>query len=198
MKLSEYAKRNNITYCTALRHWKAGLINGKQLATGTIVIYEDEKSKNIYNRAILYARVSSSENKNNLESQLKRLKDYSAAKGYQVIKEVKEIGSGLNDNRRLLESVLQSDQWDIIIVEHKDRLARFGINYIRVLLEKLDKKIEIINETNDNRSDLMEDFVSIITSFTARLYGQRRSKRKTEQFIKQLKETNDQINEDNT
>ncbi|MCA9496683.1 MAG: IS607 family transposase [Nanoarchaeota archaeon] len=191
MKLSEYAKKNSITYRTAQNHWKLGLIKGKQLPTGTIVVFDDEQQSIYSNQVILYARVSSSENKNNLENQLKRLRDYAAAKGYKIIKEVKEIGSGLNDKRPLLQSLFEKDDWSKIIVEHKDRLARFGINYIQILLKKLNKEIEIINDIDNDKEDILQDLVSIITSFTARIYGLRRSKRKTEIIIKTLKnETN--------
>jgi len=185
MKLNEYAKLNSLTYRTAYNHWKAGYITGKQLKSGTIVIL-DESLKLIENNVILYARVSSSENKDNLESQLNRLRDYANAKGYIIKKEIKEIGSGLNDKRQQLENILKSNDWNILIVEHKDRLARFGTNYLNILLEKDNKKIEIINNTEEKNDDLMQDFVSIITSFTARLYGLRRSKRKTEKIIKEL------------
>jgi putative resolvase len=115
------------------------------------------------------------------------LRDYASAKGYKIEKEIKEIGSGLNDKRIQLESILKKDNWSKIIVEHKYRLARFGLNYLNVLLEKQGKSIEVINEVQEGKEDLMQDFVSIITSFTARLYGLRRSKRKTEQIIKGLK-----------
>jgi predicted site-specific integrase-resolvase len=186
MKLSTYAKKKGISYLTALRHWQKGYLQGEQLASGTIIIFEAEKISQIVTKVILYARVSSGENKSNLESQLERLRLFAAAKGYEVKKEVKEIGSGLNDKRPLLEKILVSNDWDILVVEHKDRLARFGINYMSVLLEKLGKKIEIINTVQDSKDDLMQDFVSIITSFTARLYGLRRSKRKTEELIKNL------------
>jgi predicted site-specific integrase-resolvase len=187
MKLSEYAKRNNICYRTAHRHWKLGLISGRQLETGTIVVAENSDKSKENTGVVLYARVSSSENKDNLNSQMERLKGYAAAKGYKVVKEIKEIGSGLNDNRKLLTSILEDDKWAIILVEHKDRLARFGTRYIEILLSKLSKKIEIINDSNNDTQDIVQDFVSIITSFCARLYGIRRSKRKTEQLILKLK-----------
>ena len=74
------------------------------------------------------------------------------------------------------------------MVEHKDRLARFGTNYISLLLKKQGKTLEIINHVAEETEDLMQDFVAIITSFTARLYGLRRSKRKTEVIIKHLQE----------
>ena len=110
-----------------------------------------------------------------------------ADKGYKVSKIITEIGSGLNDERKKLESLLIDKSIDVIIVEHKDRLARFGLNYINKLLEIDGRRIEVINVQKDDESDLMQDFVSIITSFAARLYGRRRSKRITEKVIKDLK-----------
>ena len=71
-------------------------------------------------------------------------------------------------------------------MEHKDRLTRFGFNYIKILFEESGMEIEVINESENDKDDLMQDFVSIITSFCARLYGLRRSKRKTEQLLKEL------------
>lgn len=124
--------------------------------------------------------------KSNLDSQANRLIAYCNAKGYKVDKVVKEIGSGLNDERRKLESLLLDDSIDIIVVEHKDRLCRFGLNYIIKLLESKQRKVEIVNNVEGERDDLMQDFVSIITSFCARLYGQRRTKRNTEKLIQQL------------
>ena len=73
----------------------------------------------------------------------------------------------------------------------KDRLSRFGLNYIQKLLELDNRKIEIINPQSNDEDDLMQDFVSIITSFTARLYGRRRSKRLTEKIIKEVSEDNE-------
>jgi predicted site-specific integrase-resolvase len=106
----------------------------------------------------------------------------------EIIKEIKDIGSGLNDKRKQLENILKLNTWNKIIVEHKDRLARFGINYLQVLLNNLGKSIEIINEVNNDNEDIMQDLISIITSFCARIYGLRRSKRKTEKIIKELQE----------
>jgi predicted site-specific integrase-resolvase len=191
MKLSEYAKIKSITYATALNHWKRGLIKGEQLATGTIVVYEDscEAAYNREPQIATYARVSSSENKDNLKTQQDRLINYANAKGYKTIKNVKEIGSGLNDQRPKLIELLSNKDIDIIIIEHKDRLTRFGFNYIESLLKIQNRKIEIINDIEDNKDDLIQDFVSIITSFCAKIYGQRRNKRRTEKLIKELNDS---------
>jgi len=184
MKLSQYAKKYGIHYTTAYRLWKNGHLKGKQLPTGTILLFEEQLKESPQNRAVLYARVSSSENKSNLETQLSRLRDYASAKGYTIVKEIKEVGSGLNDKRPYLEKVFTVDNWDILIVEHSSRLARFGTNYISLLLKKQGKMLEIINQVTEDTEDLMQDFVAIITSFTARLYGLGRSQRKTETIIK--------------
>ena len=191
MKLREWATKKSVTYQTALNHWNRGLIKGEQLATGTIVVFDDDseavENKNL--QIATYARVSSSKNKDNLEKQQSRLIDYANAKGYQTKFNIKEIGSGLNDSRPLLLKLLTDKDIDIIIVEHKDRLTRFGFKYIETLMELQGRKIEVINNIDDDKDDLIQDFISIITSFCARIYGQRRSKRNTEKLIKELNVT---------
>lgn len=188
MKLREWAIKKSVTYQTALNHWNKGLIKGEQLATGTIVIFEDDseavENKNL--QVATYARVSSSQNKDNLEKQQSRLIDYANAKGYKTAYNIKEIGSGLNDSRPKLIQLLSDNDIDIILVEHKDRLTRFGFKYIETLLELNGRKIEVINNIDDDKDDLVQDFISVITSFCARIYGQRRCKRKTEKIIKEL------------
>ena len=89
--------------------------------------------------------------------------------------------------RKKLESILLDRSLNLIVVEHKDRLSRFGLNYIQKLLKMDNRRIEIINPQSNDENDLMQDFVSIITSFTARLYGRRRSKRMTEKIIENAK-----------
>lgn len=184
-KISQYAKKYNVTYRTVWNWIKQNKIQIQRTDTNRIIIVEDE-DKNINDNVAIYARVSSTENKNNLSKQRERLENYCAAKGYKIIKSVEEIGSGLNDNRKKLESLLLDESIKKIVVEHSDRFSRFGMNYITLLLKMQGREIEIINTQNNDRDDLMQDFVSIITSFCARLYGQRRTKRKTEQIIKEL------------
>ena len=75
-------------------------------------------------------------------------------------------------------------------MEHKDRLTRFGFNFLEILLKNENRKIEVINNAESEKEDLIQDFISIITSFCARIYGQRRCKRKTEFLIKELEKEN--------
>lgn len=187
-KISQYAKLNKVGYRAVWNWVKQGKLSIEKTSTNRILIVEDEVKQL---SVAIYARVSSSENKSNLESQKQRLLDYCSAKGYKVTKIVTETGSGLNDKRPKLESLLTDSSINLIVAEHKDRLARFGFNYIEKLLELNNRKIELINVNDNNRDDLMQDFVSIITSFTARLYGQRRTKRQTEKLIKELEKDNE-------
>lgn len=185
-KLSQYAKENKVTYRTAWNHFKKGLIDGAyQLPTGTVVIPDSFKSKD-KDYIVTYARVSSSENKSNLKLQSKRLIDYCNAKGWIVNEKIEEIGSGVNDKRKKLLNLLKQKYVTKLVVEHKDRLTRFGFEYIKAICELTNCEIIILNQSEDEKENIIEDFVSIITSFCAKVYGQRRSKRKTEKLILEL------------
>jgi predicted site-specific integrase-resolvase len=190
MKLSEYAKKLGVSYQTAWNHWKLGILDAYQLETGTVIVNEMNNHCTDV-KVVIYSRVSSSQNKSNLEEQANRLLQYCNAKGYNVINIIKEIGSGLNDNRTKLNKLFEDLDFDIIVVEHKDRLTRFGFNYINNLLLKLNKKIEVVNNVDNDKEDLIQDFTSVITSFCARIYGLRRSRRRTEKLIQELSKQDD-------
>lgn len=185
-KISQYAKKFNVTTRTVWNWIYAGKLHIERTDTNRVLIVDDEDC-DIKQHVAIYARVSSSENKSNLETQKQRLLDYCAAKGYQVKRIVTETGSGLNDKRPKLESLLTDYSIKIIVAEHTDRIARFGLNYINKLLEMQGRRLEIINSSNDDKKELIDDFVAIITSFCARIYGHRRSKRKTEKIIEELR-----------
>lgn len=135
--------------------------------------------------------MSAAENKSNLDGQAERLSTYCAAKGYQISQVIKEIGSGVNDSRPKFLKLLTDPTIQVIVVEHKDRFTRFEFNSIEKLLLMQGRRIEVVNLAENGRDDLLQDFVSIITSFCARLYGQRRSKRKTEKIIASLRSDDD-------
>jgi len=195
IKISEYAKLMSLNTRTVYRYYHNGKIDGYQdKETGTIFISNPFKNNELnvsQNRVVLYARVSSSENKSNLDSQLERLRLFACAKGYQIVKEIKEVSSGLDDNRPKLNELLEKDlsSFNILLVEHKDRLTRFGFNYIDILLKTHNKKLEVINLADNNKEDLIQDFTLEITFFCDKIYGQNRSKHKTKQLIKELNDS---------
>lgn len=190
LKVSSYAKQMGLSVQTVRNMYHAGKIPGMQLESGTILLDDPSEALRPDRGAALYARVSSSQNKDNLISQMKRLEDYASARGYRVEHSVSEVGSGLNDSRKKFLTLLDKE-WDVLVVEHKDRLTRFGFTYLEKVAELKGARIEVINSSTDD-DDLMQDFVSVITSFCARLYGQRRGKRKTEKIIEELNHAGDE------
>ena len=178
MKLSAYAKQLGISYKTAWRWYTDGKLDAYQAESGTIIVRD---AVALPSGIALYARVSSAEQKPDLERQMERLRDYASAKGYQIDKAVMEIASGLNDNRPKLTVLLTDKSISVIIVEHRERLTRFGFNYIANLFEIQGRRIEVIfpDETKD---DLIQDFIAVITSMCARIYGRRGNKNRAERL----------------
>src|SRR5260221_9604029 len=174
MKLSEYAKQVGVTYKTVYQWWKAGQLDAYQLPTGTIIVREATPSAT---GVALYARVSSAEQKADVTRQLQRLREYAAARGYQVLAEVTEIASGLNDEHSKLTKLLTDAQVGVIVVEHRDRLTRFGYGYIAALLEHQGRRGEEIYPS-DTGNDLVDDFVAVITSMAVAPYGRRHAKQR--------------------
>ena len=194
MKLSQYAKKAGISYKTAWRWYKAGTLDAYQTPTGMVVVRDPQMERDLTGRIALYARVSSADQKSDLERQVQRLRDYAAARGYQVAKEVTEIASGLNDSRPKFLKLLADPTIGTIIVEHRDRSTRFGWNYITTLMGAQGRRMEAVfpDETKDG---LVNDSVRIITSMAARMYGRRGSKRRAEriaQCVEQVMKSEDE------
>ncbi len=158
------------------------------MPSGTVIVDDPDGSSAamISERVAVYVRVSSAENRGNLDSQAERLVAYAMAKGYQIHQVIKEIGSGVNDSRPKFLKLLADPSITLIVVEHKDRATRFGFRYLETLLAQQGRRIEVVNLADNGKEDLVTDLVAIIYSFSARLYGQRRAKRKTEQIVKEL------------
>ena len=194
MKLSQYAKKIGVSYKTAWRWYKAGTLDAYKTPTGMVVVRDLQVEKPGIGRIALYARVSSADQKSDLERQVQRLRDYAAARGYQVAKEVTEIASGLNESRPKFLKLLADPTIGTIIVEHKDRSTRFGWNYITTLMQAQGRRMEAVFP-DDTSDDLVNDFVSIITSMAARMYGRRGSRRKAEriqQCVEQVMKAEDE------
>lgn len=181
IKLSQWAKDNGLLYMTAWRMIKSGRfpLPIEQLETGTILVELPDEIKS-ERKNVIYARVSSHDQKEDLTRQINRLREFCAAKGIEISDEIKEIGSGLNGERDKFRRLLESDA--NIICEHKDRLTRFGFEYIRSALKAQERNIIIMNETESDM-DLVQDFVDVVTSMCARIYGKRSAKNRAKRAI---------------
>jgi predicted site-specific integrase-resolvase len=96
------------------------------------------------------------------------------------------VGSGINDARLKLLALLTDQSIGLIVVEHKDRLTRLGFRYVDTLLRVQGRASEVVNQAETGPEDLLADLTAIVYSFCARLYGQRRAKRKSEVIVREL------------
>jgi len=149
----------------------------------------EEKTNKRKEFVCIYARVSSNKQKQDMERQIERIEQFVNAQGISVDKTYKEVASGMNDKRRQLCIMLEKKPTKIY-VEHKDRLTRFGFNYLEILLNQMGCEVIVMNKDKECENDLMKDLVSIITSFCCRLYGLRKGHRKSKELQKELQEGN--------
>ncbi len=183
MKLSVWAKDQGISYKTAWRWWKAGImpVPVEQLASGTVIVHE-VKPIGTKGNVALYARVSSADQKNDLDRQLGRLLEYAVAHKMPVVDSVKEIGSGLNGHRKGMMRLLANGDIQTILVEHRDRLMRFGFEYVESSLSAQGRKIVVI-DTEELADDVVRDLHEVIVSMCARLYGKRSAKNRAQKAL---------------
>ena len=150
----------------------------------------EEIIEDIIDSTVTYARVSSNEQKQkgDLDRQSQRLSEYCAKKGWRVTHIIKDVGSGLNDNRsgfiRLTDMVLNK-KVNKLVVEHKDRLTRFQFNLIKKIFESYGCEVIVIDGADvSNDEELATDIMSLMASFSGKFYGrrsaERRKKKKTE------------------
>lgn len=191
MKLADWAEKQGISYITAYRWFRAGKMPCKaiQSESGTILVSENNSTEKTV-KAVVYCRVSNHSRKKEIEYQVERCEEYCRSKGYSVHGVYKEIASGMNDERKILWKMLDTKP-TVIVVENKDRLTRFGFNYLERLLKEQGCVIDVINRDKFDESDLIKDMISIVTSFCCRLYGSRRGQNKAKKVKEIIDDTND-------
>lgn len=184
MKLSQWAKQQGISYTTAWRMWKNGRlpVPAEQMPTGTVIVHA-ELPKTI--GVALYARVSSSDQKNDLDRQLARLTEFAVANKLSIVDAVKEVGSGMNGHRRGLLRLLRDPKAQTIIVEHRDRLMRFGFEYVESTLAAQGRSVMVM-ESAELADDVVRDLHEVIVSMCARLYGKRSAKNRAKKVMDAL------------
>lgn len=171
-----------------LRRWeRAGKITPLRTEGGhrrydseELIKFKAKKSDCKY--AVAYCRVSTSEQKEDLQRQIDAVSNYCIARGYQF-KVISDIGSGLNYNKKGLNELIDlicSEEINRIVINYKDRLLRYGYEIIEHLCKIYGVEIEIVNLTEDKiyEEELVEDVLSIITVFSSKLYGSRSHKAK--------------------
>ena len=132
---------------------------------------------------IIYARVSTNKQKadGDLDRQVEKLSAFVVQQNPKNLQIVKEVGSGLNDNRKQLLQIIDmvcDNKVNRIFVMHKDRLTRFGFNYLKMICDKHNAQIVVASDATEDKSvqdELAEDIVALIHSFSGKLYGLRKT-----------------------
>ena len=172
MRLVDWARRQGISYKTAWRWVKddAMPVPWQQMPGGTILVDVPMEAKP--SAVALYARVSSHDQRGDLDRQLARLSRYAAEHDLHVVESVAEVGSGLNGKRRKLLRLLSDAKIAAVVVEHRDRFARLGSEYLEASLAACGRRLIVVDAAEMN-DDLVPDMIAVLTSFCARLYGRR-------------------------
>lgn len=178
VKLSEWARANGVSRQSVTRWFHAGVLPApaRQLATGTILVDEPRREAGA---VAIYARVSSGDQRGDLDRQVARLVTHLTTAGLAPPKVVAEVGSGLNGHRARLLRLLRDATVGTIVVEHRDRLAHFGVEHLEAALSAQGRRLVLVDD-GEVDDDLVRDMAEVLTSFCARLYGRRSAKRRAE------------------
>ncbi len=190
-RLTEWAKRKRIHPKTAYRMYAENRmpVPTERFSERVILVHDPEYGKPIIpEKVAIYARVSSNDQKQDLDGQVSRITQNILKLGLKPDLIITEIGSGLNDNRPKYAKLLEDITITTIIVEHRERLTRFGYSTVERLLKTQNRKL-IATDDKEIESDLVRDMVELLTSFAGRLYGQRSAKNRADRAIEKLGET---------
>ncbi|NJE09400.1 IS607 family transposase [Thermococcus sp. MAR1] len=185
-RTGEVAKKLGVSKMTVLRWIKSGKLKahriGKEYRVPESEILRILEGK-LPDKVVIYARVSSRDQKEDLERQVEYLKNYCSSKGYQVVKILTDISSGLNENRKGLKQLfklVESGEVTRVIITYRDRLTRFGFKYLEQYFNSHGVEIEVIFDDDEKtpEKELVEDLLAIVTSFAGKLYGMRSHKKK--------------------
>jgi putative resolvase len=172
MKLAEWARRNGVHPQTAYRWFREGTmpVPARRLPSGTIMV--DVVSDDTQGQVVVYARVSSVDQRADLDRQVARVTAWVTGQNMVVSRVVTEVGSALNGRRKKFLGLLRDPSVTTIVVEHRDRFARFGAEYVEAVLAAQGRLLLVVDpaEVDD---DLVRDVTEILTSLCARLYGRR-------------------------
>jgi putative resolvase len=181
VKLKEWAREQGVSYRTALNWFHAGTlpVAARQLPTGTILVEPPGVSSG---RTVAYCRVSPADQRDDLERQAGRVAEECGKRGITLNATVTEIGSGLNGHRVKLRKLLADPMVTRIVVEHRDRLARFGVEHLEAALAATGRGLIVLNP-DEVKDDLVRDMVEVLTSMCARLYGRRSAARRAQAAV---------------
>ena len=203
-KPKDFAELLGVSVKTLQRWDRDGILKANRTPTDRRYYTYDQylqfkgiQTENDIRDTVIYARVSTRNQKDDLQNQVEFLKQFCNAKGIIVNQCVEDFGSGLNYNRKkwnkLLDEVM-ANKIKTIVISNKDRFIRFGYDWFEKFCEKFNTKIIIVNnETLSPNEELVQDIISILHVFSCRLYVLRKYKnqiKEDEEIAKELQNGN--------
>lgn len=183
MNLAVWAERNGVARVTAYRWFHAGLLPVPAQRVGRLILVNDTAAETArHGRTAVYARVSSADQKADLDRQVARVTAWATAEQIPVDKVVTEVGSALNGHRRKFLALLRDPSVGRIVVEHRDRFCRFGSEYVEAALAAQGRELVVVDSAEVD-DDLVRDMTEILTSMCARLYGKRAAANRAQRAV---------------
>lgn len=190
MLVREWASREGLNPQTVWKWCRTGKmpVPVEKTPTGMYLIHDPKyetpaQPAPAKGRTVCYARVSSADQADDLRRQADRLKAFALNMGVEHPEVVTETGSGMNERRRKLNRLLADPTVRVIIVEHRDRLARMNAGLVESALRAQGRRVIVVDDTELD-DDLVRDMTEVLTSFCARLYGRRAAKHKAQAALK--------------
>lgn len=183
MNLAVWAERNGVARVTAYRWFHAGLLPVLARKAGRLILVDDQPAdRSRRARTAVYARVSSADQKPDLDRQVARVTAWATTEQIAVDKVVTEVGSALNGHRRKFLALLRDPSVKRIVVEHRDRFCRFGSEYVEAALAAQGRELVVVDSAEVD-DDLVRDMTEILTSMCARLYGKRAAQNRAKRAL---------------
>ena len=172
MHLKQWAEREGVSYTTARRWFAAGRMPVPARRVGGLILIGEPAAAERAGLTAVYARVSSADQKADLDRQVARVTEWATGQRLAVDRVVTEAGPALNGKRRKFLALLRDESVTTIVVEHRDRFARFGAEYVEAALSAQGRRLLVVDPAEAD-DDLVRDVTEILTSLCARLYGRR-------------------------
>jgi putative resolvase len=185
VKLTEWASAEGVHPQTAYRWFREGTLPVPAQRVGPrmiLVNVEAAASPGAIGSVGLYARVSSHDQKADLERQVSRLSVWAAKAGHRIVRVEAEIGSGMNGARSKVRRLLADPEVTCVVVEHRDRLGRVNTELVEAALEAAGRRLAVLDDS-EVEDDLVRDMVEVLTSFCARLYGRRSAENRAKKAL---------------
>lgn len=180
--MREWALEQGVHPKTAYRWFREGTLPVPARRAGRLILVDPDPKPAVVGRVVAYCRVCSADQKDDLERQAGRVVVGATGHGLAVGQVMSEVGSGMNGHRRKLTKLLSDPAVTVIVVEHRDRLTRFGFEHLQASMAAGGRSIVVL-ESQETTSDLVRDVTGVLTSLCARLYGQRSAARRAAKAV---------------